>query len=81
MHHFQGKPAIEMSDSEFVIALQSQSSGAIVGITGPLLGVYEDKMKALTKDDVERLATRMATVLSEFEEGEETAQGYASAGE
>ncbi len=70
MHHY-GEDAVEavVSQRAFVIHLGNHATGAIITITGPRIGVFEDPDRPLSESETMHLGREMAHFLRQVTEG------------
>jgi hypothetical protein len=64
MHHY-GEDAmkVELDDSAFRIELQNHVSGAVITISGPREGVFQDSDKVMERNDAYELASEVAHLM------------------
>ena len=64
MHHYgEMHFKVDISGDEFVIILFNHITGAEITVSGPLEGVFEDKMRRIDEAGVENLGREIAHVL------------------
>ena len=64
VHHY-GEDAVnvELSESGFRIELQNHVSGAVITVSGPREGVFEDPDKVMEASDASELASEVAHLM------------------
>ncbi len=64
MHHFgEGAVQVEIKGFQFFIYLQNHTTGAVITISGPLTGLYEDPQRSIDQQQAQNLGYDLAHFL------------------
>jgi hypothetical protein len=67
MHHYgEGAVRVEILKRNFKILIQNHDTGAVISVSGPLKGIFEDKNQKIDLIEAEALGREVAHLLRKF---------------